>query len=169
MLASRPLEVTLGLCAVLVTAAAAAFLVWGRSPDEGGPGLPELIGTMQTGRARGEALTRRLQAMARCLEGKYAVAQQVLAGRLKLLEAAARFRDLQNAVPQYDWAMFRERYPGQSDEERHCQAVIGFVEQEAQARGTDPGVVEELQVELRSRLQQGTLHLATVEQRANQD
>src|SRR5262249_8804642 len=62
--------------------------------------------------------------------------RELLAGRLTLLEAAARFRALDRAPPAFDWEVFRSAYPGDSDEERHCRKVIGWVEVELNQ--TDP-------------------------------
>jgi hypothetical protein len=66
---------------------------------------------------------------------KRAVTQELLAGRLGLLEAAARFRALDGASPSFHRGRFRAAYPG-GDEERHCREVIARVETEL--GGADP-------------------------------
>lgn len=58
------------------------------------------------------------------------LARELAQGRLTLLEAAARFRDLSRGLPEEARAYFRDTYPGHSDAERYCRQVIRCVEGE---------------------------------------
>jgi hypothetical protein len=58
---------------------------------------------------------------------KKVVIRKLLAGRLGLREAAAHFRVLDHRHPGFYWDGFRDSYPGNSDEERHCREVIGWL------------------------------------------
>src|SRR5262249_25957613 len=96
------------------------------------------------------------------------VARDVIAGRVTLLDAAAAFGALQDAVPGYSWDGFREMYAGASDDERLCRAVILYV---AVTLADDPGLageaeraadlVRRLWEELDAHLRAGTLRLPT--------
>ena len=55
------------------------------------------------------------------------IVQQVIAGQLTLLQAAERFRDLNEMDHEYRWDLFRRFVPGATDDERHCRQVIGYV------------------------------------------
>jgi hypothetical protein len=121
--------------------------------------LGQLSAQLGTEHQRDEELTALLQRVDVRLAGKNAVADVVREGRLDLLEAAARFRDLQAADPSFDWDRFREYTPGATDEERLARAVIGFV---ANSPDADPGPAElvgRLKAELAARLRDGTLRL----------
>jgi hypothetical protein len=87
------------------------------------------------------------------------VADEVRAGRLTLLEAAARARDIQSASPFFPWERFRETHPAGSDDERFCQMVIDLVTLPSGPRGGSDPVVDRLRAELDEHLSQGTLHL----------
>ena len=65
-------------------------------------------------------LARRLACRRRVLEG-------LIPGRLRLAEAAARFEELDQASPTFNWGHFREITPDASDEEKPCHAVIGHI------------------------------------------
>ena len=101
-----------------------------------------------------------LRAIRRRIEAKSRLAREVIDGRLTLLEAAARFRDLDLAPPPFAWDGLRCRYPGASDDELHCREVIFFVRAEQRDRpGTDAAIVARLEAELNERLGRGDLHL----------
>jgi len=82
----------------------------------------------------------------------------VLAGRLSLLEAAARVRALDRAMPEGFWARFGRTRPDDSDHEYYCRQVIGYV-----TPTTDDDrsweLVLRLEAELREHLKNGTLRL----------
>jgi hypothetical protein len=61
------------------------------------------------------------------IEGKNQVIQDVVNHKLTLREAAARFKALNEACPEYDWDTFRRAFPGSTDEERHCRQVLAAV------------------------------------------
>src|SRR5690242_12435811 len=60
------------------------------------------------------------------IAAKQALVDGVIAGRVGLMEAAARFRALNAGEPAYG-GVIRTSYPGASDEESYCRNVIGFV------------------------------------------
>jgi hypothetical protein len=94
---------------------------------------------------------------------KQALAEEIIEGRMTLLEAAARFRALDEAPPRFHWEQFRRGYPGAGDEERHCREAIGFVRTWLEARGYEPGsVVPRLEAELQEHLDRGDLRLPAV-------
>lgn len=89
----------------------------------------------------------------RRIDDKQEVVDALLGGRLGLLEAAARFRDLTPAEgPPRRY--LRMAYPGASDDERFCRAVIGWVNGAVASRGSGPTArqVARLEGELRQRL-----------------
>jgi hypothetical protein len=61
------------------------------------------------------------------LEGKQKIVRDLLDERLTLRQAAARFQELNEACPAYDWERFRENFPGRTYEERHCRQVLTAV------------------------------------------
>jgi hypothetical protein len=81
------------------------------------------------------------------------VVADVIAGRLGLLEAAARVHAADAEVPFQHRARLKEFYQGASDEERACRQVIQFVKS---ALEQEPGrcdmVVGRLEAELRAYL-----------------
>ncbi len=82
------------------------------------------------------------------------IADEVVEGRLGLLAAAARFYDLNAGVPAGTPAL-RDGYVGDSDEERCCRQVIGWVttrlsqNSTAEAQQMANQLEEELRVYLR--------------------
>jgi hypothetical protein len=100
------------------------------------------------------------RAIRRRIETKHRLAREVIDGRLTLLEAAARFRDLDLEPPPFAQNGLRCRYPGVSDDELHCREVIFFVHAELRDRpGTDAHIMARLEAELKERLGRGDLHL----------
>src|SRR2546423_1735212 len=63
--------------------------------------------TWQAREARIGACTHRLEARAR-------IARKLVDGRLALLEAADRYRDLNETAIDFDWYSFRQAFAGQS-------------------------------------------------------
>jgi hypothetical protein len=63
----------------------------------------------------------------RVIADKHDITAEVIAGRVGLVEAARRFRDLDAAAPQFNREAFCRTWPGRTDEERYCREVIGFV------------------------------------------
>jgi hypothetical protein len=81
----------------------------------------------------------------------------VAEGRLGLLEAAGRFRELDQHWPALEP---RRAQPGATDEERYCRVVIAtvasFLDDRPQMRAA---VIERLEAELRGYLERGDLRL----------
>ena len=152
---NRPLLGTV-LRASLLAALAASCLtlaVWRRGdvsslPD---PDLPAPDSEAAVGICR-DILRRVLE--------KDRLAGEVIEGRLSLVGAAARYRDLDEQPPPFSWSNFRSAYPGDSDDERHCRAVIVFVRAELGSRpGADPAVVGRLEAELHDLLNRAEFRL----------
>ena len=74
-----------------------------------------------------ERLVDDLRVIERIEEAKHGVVRDLLAGRLTLPEAAARFRDLDREQPGFNWVAFRRTYPCDTDDERHCREVLAWV------------------------------------------
>jgi hypothetical protein len=92
--------------------------------------------------------------------GQMAVAAEVVAGRLTLLQAAARVRAIRADEPPLVRELARWRHPGLSEEEWLCAVVIdhvGWVLADDPAR--QAAVVGRLQAELRRQRQCGLLRL----------
>jgi hypothetical protein len=96
----------------------------------------------------------------RRLSEKDRLAGEVIEGRLSLVEAAARYRDLDAQPPTFRWRELREVYPGASDDECHCRTVIGNVRARLLYRpGGDPALVGRLETELQDLLRRGDFRL----------
>jgi hypothetical protein len=89
------------------------------------------------------------------IAAKGRLAEEVAEGRLGLLEAAARFRDLNERSHVGDEESYRLNYPGGSAEERSCREVISYVREALDCRRGDPAVVARLETELNDRLSGG--------------
>jgi hypothetical protein len=99
-------------------------------------------------------------AIARRIEEKDRLAAALVDGRLTLLEAAARYQELNEAPPRLHWDRFRPADPATSDEQRHCQEVIHFVRAVLAARGDTQGALaDRLEAEVREHLARGDLRL----------
>jgi hypothetical protein len=127
-----------------------------------------LVAADRAGGRREEAAARRnaeldcfREAAAARLAAKERLSAAVLEGRLTLLEAAARFRALNQTRCDPCWASWQSPFPGRSDEEHVCREVISWVG--GQARQHDPclGAVTcaRLEEELEALLRQGPLRL----------
>src|SRR5262249_45319578 len=101
-----------------------------------------------------DELERRRQAQQQRLTARHQVAADVIAGRLSLLEAAARFRDL-NAQEPAIAAAFTRSHPDRSPEECLCRQVIGQVESDLAEQS--PKRAAELRTRLEAELR-GHLH-----------
>jgi hypothetical protein len=78
------------------------------------------------------------------------IAQEVVAGRLTLPEAAARYRDLNAANPDFDYRTFERGFAGANEEERCCRQVIARVEAEL---ANDPERARDLKCQLEAVLE----------------
>jgi len=88
------------------------------------------------------------------------VAGEVVAGRLSLLDGAARFRDFCRSAPDFAWDQFRVGHPAASDDERFCRLLI---DRAGGLLWEDPdraeAVTVRLEAELEEHLSNGTLRL----------
>jgi hypothetical protein len=97
--------------------------------------LSELQSQLKRESQNARRLEKREQLVLSCIEAKRQLVEDLVGGRLTLLEAAARFRDLHRLVRNDAvMGMFRQLYPGDSDEGRYCHQVIWAV----QNRGPSP-------------------------------
>jgi hypothetical protein len=85
----------------------------------------ESWGVLRRERERTAELERGRQIALRRVEIKTEVATELIAGRLTLFEAAARFRDLKDPPKAY-WSLLRRAYPGKSDAECICRSTIDW-------------------------------------------
>jgi hypothetical protein len=115
----------------------------------------------QSARRRSEELDAQRERLRHWQEGKREAVRAVIAGRMTLLEAAARFRELDRQLPEFKWDLFRRAYPGSSDGERHCRHVIAATEAELSKRPDEAAeVMARLEAELQEHLQRdGTIQL----------
>src|SRR5262245_61415189 len=65
------------------------------------------------------------EATLRRIELKTDVAEDLIAGRLTLRQAATRFKELNADLPQFP-SQSRLQYPDGSDDERHCRNLIDY-------------------------------------------
>jgi hypothetical protein len=147
------------LPAALLLAGLAALALPGARP-RGGPraeGAAELAWDAEAQRSHAAYRARNQ----RRAEGARAVA----AGRMPLLEAAARFAALNRLPPEVRTDLSRLQYPGASEEERLCRDVIFWAVEEAAL--SDPceaaALRGRLEAELGRRLRAG-LRLPAVEE-----
>jgi hypothetical protein len=114
----------LGCAGGLLVGAGTAAPGWlarmGLDPGE----ICEAINSSWREQLRHEELVARGRPLHDSLEAKVVVTQDLRAGRVTLREAASRFQALNHACPEYDWERFRQAFPGQTDEERHCRQVL---------------------------------------------
>jgi hypothetical protein len=113
---------------------------------------------------RARNVERTVQEITRRRLHKERLIQALLAGRMRLLEVAARFRALDRDIPAFPWRQFRDYYSSDSDEERHCRQVIDFAHA-ALMRDLPRAdeVRERLSAELREHLRRGPLRLPEVD------
>jgi hypothetical protein len=113
--------------------------------------LPALERQVEQGKCFAAELDERGRTIFRRLEDKRRVTLELLEGRLSLLQAAVRFREL-NARPRQNPVDLRDLFPGRSDAERVCRQVISWVSGEE--GGIDPKRREVLQGALEKELEQ---------------
>jgi hypothetical protein len=101
---------------------------------------------------RADVLEAERQKVAAHLTAKIQVATDLAAGRLTLVEATVRVRDLKDK-PGYFWRSIRQYEAGSSEEERLCRHVIGWTEamlcnQPARAARVNARLKKELEEQL---------------------
>jgi hypothetical protein len=114
---------------------------------------------MENEHLRSEALDRRSQIVRRNLETKLLVVEDLRSGRLCLYEAADRFRDLTDPGIEDYPGLLRLIYPAQSDDERWCRQVIGFVRGASTHCPAMLSLAEQLEAQLTRDLSRGPLPL----------
>jgi hypothetical protein len=120
-------------------------------------------------RLEAEKLDAELAVVERRAVAKEQIAIDLVAGRLGLLEAAARFRELDTEVPDANPGRSHLSFPGHSDEERYCRQVIYHVQSLLDSLSqTQAATIARLQAELEGRLDKGSLHLP-IQSPANED
>jgi hypothetical protein len=99
-----------------------------------GPALrdvPAMTGWLHRETDRQAALAEANERVLERLDAKRRLAHAVLAGRMPLAEAAARFGALNRGADGYNWGAYRAYFPGRTDDECHCLEVLAIVEAEA--------------------------------------
>src|SRR5262249_4450453 len=91
-------------------------------PDSGSPGVVLLPMNEEGVGLQGEIDRTQERGML-----KRAIVAELLAERLTLRQAAARFQELNAATPERQLACWREACPGDTDEERNCWTVLRYV------------------------------------------
>src|SRR5262249_34353306 len=112
-----------------------------------------------------EQLQEELEATQKRIRAKQAVVAELLAERMTLRQAVATFQELDAGKPARQLVLWREKCPGDTDEERYCWAVLCFVAAEVrhnpqQARAVRQRVEVELPADLRCRLLESYRRLA---------
>ena len=98
--------------------------------------------------------------VARRIQAKEVVAGDLATGRLTLVDAAARFRDLDEQPPRRNPEELGGARPGMTDDERHCRDVIAFLRQMLLTpEDPDSPVITRLEQELQDHLGRGNLRL----------
>jgi hypothetical protein len=89
---------------------------------------------------RAEALRGQKEAIFTRAEARQQVIDELIAGRMTLKQAVARFGEL-NAMEPEQMTVVRETFPGDSDEERLCRQVLGQVQVELQGRTSEADTI----------------------------
>jgi hypothetical protein len=113
---------TAGVCVLLVCLV--GLLQWRRQPDPGREELPEVSPVLSGEDLRTQQLDEKYQGVLQRVEAKRVITRELADGRLTLLQAAARIRDIDQQSPDFDLERFRSYYLGSSDDERHCRELI---------------------------------------------
>jgi hypothetical protein len=101
------------------------------------------------------------------MEGRGALADALIAGRVNLLHAAEGFRDLDARSPTFDLENFRQHMPGSTDEEKYCRLVIEVVQSQLKSLKSPPDdfaaeVVSKLEMDLDRLISTGELQFSAV-------
>jgi hypothetical protein len=145
---------------ILVAASAACCVALALWQGADSPAVPGSAGDADAhAQPNVEAVDVCRKAMQRAVE-KQGLAAEVVEGRLSLVGAAARYRDLNAGEPAFNWQALRTTYPGCPDDELHCREVLSFVRIELQHRPeADPALAEHLEAELHDLLGRGNFRL----------
>jgi hypothetical protein len=116
--------------------------------------LPELYASIENANRENDALDRDHEELFRRVDEKQEVLQALLTGHLTLVEAAARFGEV-NKQSSKTMQYIREAYPGLSDEERMYQQVLAWVRVESDNLPGQPrGTLLRLEAEMETYLKQ---------------
>jgi hypothetical protein len=118
---------------------------------------------LQDERSREAALDSEVGEAFQRVQAKQRVKADLIAGRITLFEAAARYRDLSAGQANY-LRLLRAYYPGRSDEERLCRSVIDHVRHVLIGQRKEPDeFIASLEAELHEHLERyGTVRLPDV-------
>jgi hypothetical protein len=97
--------------------------------------LPALYANLENSNREMDDLTQRQKALLHRLATRHEVLRALRADSLSLIEAAARFGEVNLEEPE-TMSYVREMYPGNSDEERVCRQVLAWARADL---GGDPG------------------------------
>jgi hypothetical protein len=130
--------------------AGAGYIFVTRIPDLGELGeLPDSLDARDLEAFRAEKLEARRQILAARSQARQQVLSAVIDQRLTLLQAAARFRELDGGPEAETYRRcLRYYFTGQSDEERYCRMVIALVRDMVQEQGDSAMIVRQLEDEL---------------------
>jgi hypothetical protein len=152
------------LCVALAVSALAAVLTL--FPGQAGSlgldfwNVPAALDSLQQAVQLDEQLDDQIQAAGERSAAKNEVAEDVAAGRLTLLEGAARFRDLDASAAESYRQGWRRLAQGASDDERYCRQVLGYLAAVLRDRPDGGAAVRgRLEAELQRRLERGELRL----------
>lgn len=112
-----------------------------------------------TERLRAEELQQANDSVQSRVLEKLLLAARVADGKVSLLDAAARFRQLDGEKPLLYLKEFRLAYPGRSDDERYCRQVIAFVRGTLSCQPHRHKDVVRLEAELEQTLRDGSILL----------
>jgi hypothetical protein len=121
--------------------------------------VPGALGAMGQAAELDRRLDEELQVAQLHMALKDEVTEDVVAGRLTLVEAAAQFRTLDACAPEEyrrGWVVLARGVP---DEERYCRQVVDYAEQALRDRADGPAVLAGLKRQLEEALAHGDLRL----------
>jgi hypothetical protein len=139
------------LMPVLVMLTAAAVWLAGCVAD-----LSSAASAYAKHRAQRRWLQDRAERTSRRVGAKLEVLERLGRGRLTLRQAAARFSELHRADPNFPWKQFYRVHSGNTDEERHCRAVMVQVREHLTIYPGLAAVLPRLEDELRQLVRNNT-------------
>jgi hypothetical protein len=120
--------------------------------------VPSLKERMVHDRQIADQLASQDKQVMRRIAVKETIINDLVAGRIGLLEAAADFRALNAGRPAYT-LVIRSFYPDMTDDERVCRNVIGYVEAGVEGDEDGRALIHRLTEELETLKATGRLHL----------
>jgi hypothetical protein len=155
-----PIFAIAALLALAAAWAGAEYFDSTAGPKGNHDNLAELWSKLQHERQRDKELQAAFRTVKARVDGKQRVVQELLDGRITLLEAAARFHELCAPSPAII-AGLHQRYPGcSSDAECYCRSAIRYAEDVLEDRPDRAAVLARLQAELDDHLAHGSLRRA---------